>query len=121
MSSETITRNDLTAILNEVLPIQDTIEEVNATAVGNYWTNGSIYAIKKGNVVTVKMSGASIAQLTARATIATLPVGFRPYMETSGLIDGTSVWWYIEANGEIRVNATEARTVWGNITYIQAN
>lgn len=88
------------------------------TKVGSVWTGGTIISFKRGNVASVKISGASFSQVTARTTVAQLPVGFKPASEVSGLIDGTNVWWYISAGGEIRIDPTSARTAWGIITYV---
>ena len=120
MASETITRNDLTNILNEVLPPSDILETVNATKVGSIWTAGNIVAYRKNGVVTLKINGATFSQMTARTVIANIADGYRPPTEMYGLIDGTTVSFYVKTNGDIAVAPIAAGQRWGAITYITA-
>lgn len=68
MASETITRNDLRAILNEVLPI-------NASERASY---SGITAYRSGNVVTLVVSASVTASEAGWATIDTVGERFRP-------------------------------------------
>lgn len=117
--SKTITREDLTNILNEVLPSEENLYSASATPSGAYWSSGSITVYRRGKMGMLKLNGANISALSTRTMIATVPSAFSAMVETSGKIDGTSTDFFITGN-EIRLNASSAGQKWGNIIYFIA-
>ena len=75
-TSETITRTDLTNILNEVLPVQAGLRTTGVTS-GNI----SLTIIKSGGIVQIFSFG-SFPATNDGVTIVTIPEGFRPKQTT---------------------------------------
>ena len=75
-TSKTITRTDLTNILNEVLPVQAGLKTTEVTS-GNI----SLTILKSGGVVQVFSFG-SFPATNDGVTIVTIPEGFRPKQTT---------------------------------------
>ena len=100
-------------IQHRVIPYDNIID---ATKVGNVWTGGSISAHRKGNCCVVKLNGMAHSAVSARTTIASLPVGYRPSTEITGYITGTTTWG-VRTNGEIWIDPLSAQTNYANVTY----
>lgn len=94
------------------------VKETTPTKYGSAWTSGGIVIYKRSGVVTVKCNGVVISALSARTQIATVPEGFRPLTECGAPIDGTNIFWFVDASGALKVNATSARTFWSSMTYV---
>lgn len=87
------------------------------TKQGSYYSSGTIVAVKTGGCVTLQFNNVSLVALSSRTTIATLPSGYRPGMEVYGMITGTTRYFMVEYNGEIRVEPGSAGSVWGSCTF----
>lgn len=119
MASETITRNDLTAILNEVLP---------STSNDSGWLElGSLCKYRKKNgIVTVRIYG-SLEITTSWVVKGTLPSGYRPseVVYQPGFSLGSStpdIVFLITTGGEIQVRSRDGAssitmTTGATITY----
>lgn len=95
-----------------------TTKAVYATKVGNYWTGGTIVAFKRCGIVTVKINAADITALSARTTIASIPASFAPPTEISGNVDGSTRPFFVETNGEIKIDGGSAIRIWADTTYV---
>lgn len=94
------------------------VKETTPTKYGTKWTSGNIQVYKRSGIVTVKCNGVAISALSARTQIATVPDGYRPVSEHGAPFDGSSVFWFVSADGSLKVNATGANTFWGAMTYV---
>ena len=111
------------AVQHRVIPNDATVNatKTNSTA----WTGGTITCYRKGNCCTVKFSGVAHPQITSRTTIGTIPSGFRPPNEVEVIMTNvtsaggvnSAVKFLLETNGEIRIDPTNANTVWATLTY----
>lgn len=125
MASEAITRNDLTEILDKVLPFLDDwteLKQKNLTVtnwnVVDSTSTGTMIALRRGGVVTIKFNGVKLKATSGRIDFATIPEGFRPPTEVANVFDQTSIWFFCRPNGTIAVQNSLASTYWGAITFV---
>lgn len=90
------------------------------TRSGSIWQSGSISIARRGDVVSVKFSGVTLAAVSTRTDFAIIPDGFRPWTEIGMIMDGGAPWVFCRPNGTIAVNQTSAITFWGCVTYLVA-
>lgn len=115
MSSETITKNDLENILNEVLPQkpQDTgwqsIPYSSSTTLKDYNNDATYHPMVRryGNVVQILGACSPNATVAGSVTLLAglqLPVGYRPHFDINVLTQGSGVSifaWRVDNNGAI--------------------
>lgn len=83
--------------------------------------SGDVYLHRKGDIVTLFLSGAKLGAGTVDRTVGNIPVGWRPPRQTSIPIDATSEsLLFINWDGTIncKYNNTKQRKIWGRVTYI---
>lgn len=126
MASETITRNDLTAILNEVLPPKDEeIEDIsNKITLGGAWTNLGKVAYRVGKVCYFYMDiyAGTIVGGT-QYTVATIASGYRPkftvchtgHATNSSYVAQSIVNNFVWTSGDITIRASNGN---GNYVFI---
>ena len=99
---------------------------VNATKTNSTaWTGGTITCFRKGHCCTVKFNGVAHPKITSRTTIGTIPSGYRPPNEVEAIMTNvtsvgevnSAVKFLVETNGDIRIDPTNANTVWATLTY----
>ena len=89
--------------------------EMTGTKVGNYYS-GNLRGFMRGGVVTICVSISRVAT-SSRTTIAKIPTGCRPPMETYGFLTNNDIF-VITVNGEIQINAGSATNLWGVATFV---
>ena len=101
--------------------LTDSSSSVTATKVGNYYSGSGITAMKNGGCVTINVSFTASASFTSRTTVATIPAGYRPMGQTFGYRNGTTEFFVIESNGDVKFNSlTSGSTYYGVATYCKA-
>ena len=88
---------------------------------GSKWTAGTISLRKRNGVVMVKIDGATLEALTARATIAVVPSGYTPITETYFTSADGSRSFLIDTSGNLKANAQSAGQVWGTGMYLASD
>lgn len=123
MASETITRNDLKAILDEVLPGATTVESKSYT---------NMRALRSGNVVTIKIAGTASSSSSGWYSLGTLDEQFRPSGTVFGVCyNNDDNTWNVSRPIMARIEPNGSVSVWlqpdklsltprGSITYVTA-
>lgn len=108
-------------LLYKMLDWMGTTSNASATKVGNIWTNGSIYFVKRGNIVQVNGSP-TLGTFTGRQTIAQIPVGFRPATTAYAILNGNSSagnYFIFNGDGTIQANTdVGGKTLYFGTCYI---
>lgn len=101
--------------------LADSSSSVTATKVGNYYSGTGITAMKNGGCVTVKVAFTASATFSGRTTIAKIPEGYRPMTQVFGYMNGTTEYFIIESNGDVKFNSlTSGSSYYGVSTYCKA-
>ena len=91
----------------------------DAVKYGSLWESGVIRAHRRGYVVTFKLDGMTIANVSGgRQQIGTLPEGYRPVTEISFYDDGKSRQFIITSSGVVQAAPQSAGQMWGSVTYV---
>ena len=109
----------------------DAINALNSQLVFTYttptkttdskWASGTITLRKRSGIVQIKLDGATLTQVSARETIATVPSGYIPSTETYFSDSTGARTFLIDTSGNIKANAQSAGQVWGTGMYIVEN
>lgn len=112
---------DQAAFRSAINALADSSSSVTATKVGNYYSGTGITAMKNGGCVTVHVAFTASASFSSRTTIATIPVGYRPMTQVFGYRNGTTEYFIVESNGDIKFNSlASGSTYYGVATYCKA-
>ena len=112
MSSETITRNDLTNILNEVLPSSSQSQD------GTLTTN--VYYSRRGSTVMLKVDNYSITNTSNVTLLGTLPAELKPPLQlySSGFASGSVVSYVrVDTDGKVYGYRSTAGNLLCSITW----
>lgn len=79
---------------------------------------GSIILYKWGRVCTLKFNAVKFKATTARTDFMTIPADYRPIIETGGIFDSSTTWFFVRPTGTVAINDAAASTRWGAVTYL---
>ena len=101
--------------------VYDYTQTATVTSESNKWTDSNILLYKRNGVVTARINGITLAQITDITKIGTLPVGYRPPANVYCICHsggGFDMLIRFDSNGDINAYTCSAGYKWGDITYV---
>lgn len=82
------------------------------------WTAGTISVRKNGGVIQIKIDGATLSEISSRATLCNIPSGYRPATESYFLSSDGIRKFLVKGDGDLVAEPQSAGQVWGSCVYI---
>lgn len=106
-------------LIKKVLAFGTISTAVPTKTNSNVWKSGTITLYRRSGLVTVKFNAVVLGTVSARTDFAIIPEGYRPIVETGGILDSSNLWFFCRPNGTLAINpVTASTTVWGAVTYM---